>query len=248
MRTCATCGTEVDEDASFCPSCGQPLAAMSAAADIEPSIPPAAPAWGATPDDPDGSRRQPTAAWSRPEPTDAAPVATERPDPVREPREAPAQREARAPDAATRAGPVPAPAAGNRERPRSTDPTQINLPLTWPVTLSGWLIGIGALAGALSLLLDFRLFDNPITILLLLLLLGVAASVFFAAHLPPVPQLRLIVLGTILIALGVALDRIGFGGGAASAILLLAMGAAAVGVVLVEIGRDRPWAGPTGQG
>ena len=56
------------------------------------------------------------------------------------------------------------------------------------------------------------------------------------------PVLMMIVLA----GLGVALDRIGFGSiaGIGSVILLLAMIAAAAGIVIAETGRDRPWAGP----
>jgi hypothetical protein len=80
----------------------------------------------------------------------------------------------------------------------------------------------------------------------LVLLLGVAASVFLSASLPPIPHLRLVVVAIVFLGLGVALDRVGSNGGVAPALLLLATIAAAAGVVLAETGRDRPWAGPAG--
>ena len=54
-KVCANCGTEVDEDALFCPTCGQPLSAGA-----EPQLPPA-PDWPAPPArEPEGSAAQAT--------------------------------------------------------------------------------------------------------------------------------------------------------------------------------------------
>ena len=286
MRACANCGTEVDDEAAFCPSCGQPLAEPPR---TPAAPPPPAPAWHA--DDEAASGGPATEAWasrravdeSRPgaagslvppiEPRDEVPAAPETPVAREAPttRGAPAVREG----PVTREAPVPPPepydepVTARDERPasppsRQAPPVQppgtledrpaaerapAELPISLPVTLSGWLVGGGALVGALALFADFRLFSNPITFVLLVLLFGVAATVFLAPRMPAIPYLQLGVMVTIFTGLGVALDRVGFGSivGIGSAILLLAMIAAATGVIIAETGRDRPWAGP-GQG
>lgn len=248
MRTCANCGTEVDEDAAFCPSCGQPLDA----APSTPGAPPPAPAWHTDEDDPDAARGESMAAWSRPEVTDQAPDDRELPHaaeslvPPISPSGEPFTDDPAAAPPPPPAGPQPRHTPVPQDATRAEGPPPINLPFTWPVTLSGWLVGAGAFIGALALFVDFRLFSNPITIVLLVLLLAVAATVFLASSIPAIAYLQLMVMATIFIGLGVALDRIGFGSvvGVGSAILLLAMIAAATGVVIAETGRDRPWAGP----
>ena len=69
VRFCANCGTEVDDTAVFCPTCGQPIDQ-----EVEPEMP-AAPAW------PEPEQRAPA-----PEPEGAAPMASEA-EPVAEPDE-----------------------------------------------------------------------------------------------------------------------------------------------------------------
>ena len=263
MRTCSNCGTEVDEDAAFCPSCGQPLDA----APSTPGAPPPAPSWHADEDEPDRARGASMAAWSRPagpdetldELTDhrdetVGPGAESLVPPITPSGEPFGEDPVTAPPPPPGGGPGARPAPAQAPQPAPPDATRrettpVNLPFTWPVTLSGWLVGGGAFIGALALFVDFRLFSNPITIVLLMLLLGVAATVFLASSIPAIAYLQLMVMATVFIGLGVALDRIGFGSivGIGSAILLLAMIAAATGVVIAETGRDRPWAGP-GQG
>jgi hypothetical protein len=122
---------------------------------------------------------------------------------------------------------------------------RVELPVTWPVMLSGWLIGVGALVAALGLVVIFFSYLNPIDLVLLVLLLLIAATVFLSASLPPVPHQRLAVLAVALIGLGVALDRIGFGSAGLGALLLF-LGTAGVsaGALLAEVGRDRPMATP----
>jgi hypothetical protein len=122
---------------------------------------------------------------------------------------------------------------------------RVELPVTWPVMLSGWLIGVGALVAALGLVVIFFSYLNPIDLVLLVLLLLIAATVFLSASLPPVPHQRLAVLTVALIGLGVALDRIGFGSAGLGALLLF-LGTAGVsaGALLAEVGRDRPMATP----
>lgn len=270
MRTCANCGTEVDEEAAFCPSCGQPLAEVPP---TPAAPPPPAPAWHPEDED-EAARGQPTAAWSSREPFDEprsdaagslvppiepreeapvqAPAPAPPPEPYDEPYDEPyrtAVEERPAPPPLPQASPGPPgpPPPGSPEaRPAVERSAPAELPLSLPVTVSGWLVGGGALVGALALFADFRLFSNPVTFVLLVLLLGVAATVFLAPRMPAIPFLQLGVMVTIFAGLGVALDRVGFGSivGIGSAILLLAMIAAATGVVIAETGRDRPWAGP----
>ena len=112
-----------------------------------------------------------------------------------------------------------------------------------PVTLSGWLIGIGALVAGLGILIG--LFDNGflnvIDLLLLVALIAISAAVFFSASVASVPNLRLATFIVALIGFGVALDRIGFrGAGVAELLLFLGTAAAAIGAIILELGRDQP--------
>jgi hypothetical protein len=234
-RFCGNCGTEVDDTAAFCPTCGQPL---DEAAEIE--MPPA-PAWPERPATP-----QP--------PSDAAAAA---PPPSAEPERGPepersAAYEPTQPTAAPHAAPPPSgspappPAApAGHQQPASP---AIELPITWPVTLSGWLIGGGALIGALGALIG--LFSRPLNawdVVLLLLLGAIAVTVFFAANIPAIPHLRLATLAIVLVATGIALDRIGYGiAGIGTVLLLFGAAAAAIGAVILELGRDQPLGGPRG--
>ena len=122
----------------------------------------------------------------------------------------------------------------------------IEVPFTTPVTLSAWLIGVGAAVAALGALIG--LFDGSgvvIELLALIALVGVAASVFFGTALPAIPHLRFITLAVVLVAFGAALDRLGTGGaGAGDLLLFLGAAAAAIGAVLLELGRDQPVGGP----
>jgi zinc ribbon protein len=214
-RFCANCGTEVEDLAVFCPTCGQPIDQAS-----ETEIP-AAPAW-----------------------PDQLPDEAERPAPVTaaEPshwEEATRTETAPPPPPALAAGPPPQPA----HRP---GPPPVKLPLTMPVTLSAWLIGGGAALAALGVLIGlFGGFVNPIDLILLILFIGIAATVFLSASLPAIPQLRLITLVIVLIGFGTALDRIGFGSaGVGELLLFLGTAAAAIGAIILELGRDQPLGGP----
>jgi hypothetical protein len=74
----------------------------------------------------------------------------------------------------------------------------------------------------------------------------VTASVFLSDRLPNVPQLRLITLSVVMVALGVAVDRLGFGrAGAGDLLLFLGTAAAAIGAIILETGRDQPLGGPS---
>lgn len=227
-RFCANCGTEVDDNAVFCPTCGQPIDQAS-----ETEFP-AAPAWPDPPQDAalPPARDEPVAPsdWS----------AREKGTVARVPRvEDPTRVEAGAPPPAAPSSP-PAP---SHQPPR--EPT-VNVPVTWPVMLSGWLIGGGALVAAVGTVVAlFGGAINPIDLLLVLLLLGIAATVFFSGSVPAIPNLRLATLAVVLVAFGIGLDRIGFGfAGVGELLLFLGAAAAAIGAVLLELGRDQPLGGP----
>lgn len=245
-RFCANCGTEVDDTAVFCPTCGQPIDQ-----ETETEMPPA-PAWPepepraappehVTPQDaaPDAAATEPPprerTEWSsEPDTAEVTRVVEPQPRPDEEASARPA------PDAPP-ARSVPPPAARQPDRPA------MDLPLTMPVTLSAWLIGGGAALGAIGALI--ALFDGlgtAIDLLLLIGLLAVTASVFLSDRLPHVPQLRLITLSVAMVAFGVALDRLGFGrAGAGDLLLFLGTAAAAIGAIILETGRDQPLGGPS---
>ena len=255
-RFCANCGTEVDDNAVFCPTCGQPIDQ-----DVESEMPPA-PSWpeppprateaGHEPFRPDEDEaagteapRREDPAWA-PEPEVGPEAAEPADEPVPEPGPAEVTRVVEPPP------PAPAPGPSRPGMPPPSEPREpagpvVDLPLTMPVTLSAWLIGGGALLGAIGALI--ALFDGlgtAIDVLLLVGLLGVAASVFLSDRLPHVPQLRLITLAVLLVAFGVALDRLGFGrAGAGDLLLFLGTAAAAIGAIILETGRDQPLGGPS---
>ncbi|MBA4169608.1 MAG: zinc-ribbon domain-containing protein [Chloroflexi bacterium] len=219
-RFCANCGTEVDETASFCPTCGQPTDQAA------PAEMPEAPAWP----DPEPSEREPEPAPDvGPTRVEARPADSE-PEAGESPPSQPAQRAA-----------PPEP-----ERSKQSGSPSVNVPFTMPVTLSAWLIGAGAIAAALGLVIG--LFDgqiNLIDLLLLLALLAIAATVFFSASVPDIANLRIITLAVVLIGFGMALDRIGFGrAGIGDLLLFLGTAAAAMGAILLELGHDQPLGGP----
>lgn len=218
-RFCANCGTEVEDQAVFCPTCGQPI---DQAAETEI---PAAPAW---PDQPSDERAEPAPAagdharFEEPTRTEVQPSAGEGPAAQPPPPPGPVARAAPADD---RPGRAP-----------------VNVPITTPVTLSAWLIGGGAAVAALGVIVGlFGGFLNPIDLILLLVLIGIAATVFLSANVPDVPHLRLITFVIVLVGFGMALDRIGFGGaGVGELLLFLGTAAAAIGAVILELGRDQP--------
>lgn len=218
-RYCPSCGTEVDADARFCPTCG-----ITLDDDAQPELP-AAPGW---------PQAQPAHDAGEPGPAETADLNA-------------------VPEAAVPEAPEPPPAAAAAQPPR-VEPAQpvpaappaeagIDLPFTWPTTLSGWLIGIGSAVGALALIPNF---GNVVSLLLFLALIGVAAAIFLSDRVPDVPRLRLWILVIAMVGLGVALDRagIGFVQRGTDSVLLIAMLAAAGGALLIELDRDRPMPPP----
>jgi zinc-ribbon domain len=223
MRYCPNCGTEVDDTAVFCPTCGQPI---DQAAEVAM---PAAPAWPDGPADVPArqewtevaaTRSQPDRAWAPPPAEDVTRV-------ERQPAMAPSR---------------PDPGAAPDGPPAVSRGPSVDLPITAPVTLTGWLIGLGTLLAAVGIVIG--LFDgvlNPIELILLLALVAIAATVFVSASLPAIPNLRLITLVVALIGFGIAIDRLMFGGaGAGELLLFLGTAMAALGAVLLELGHDQP--------
>jgi hypothetical protein len=236
-RYCPSCGTEVDADARFCPTCGVTLES-----DEQPELP-AAPAWPQhePPDAADETADIPAVgvpeAAGPEEPASQGPPAMREAGPEAappEPRSAPASQ----PPRMEPAQPVP---------PTPPEGTGIDLPFTWPTTLSGWLIGIGCASGALALIPNF---GNVVSLLLFLGLAAVAAAIFLPDRVPKIPRLRMWILVVTMVGLGVALDRagIGFVQRGTDSVLLIAMLAAAGGALLIELDRDRPMPPPRAGG
>lgn len=240
-RFCPNCGTEVDDTAVFCPTCGQPIEQ-----DVETEMP-AAPAWpepdpGPRPPEPTAAPVEPSPSPAASAPPDVADVGPEPGEPSRvEPTRVEARPEFPRPPAEPRVAEPAGPAA-------PADPSRpvVDLPITTPVTLSAWLIGIGAVLGAVGALIGlFDGFGAAIDLLALVALLAVAATVFLSSTLPAIPHLRFVTLAIVLVAFGVALDRLGVGrAGAGDLLLFLGSAAAVIGAVLLELGHDQPLSGP----
>ncbi len=232
---CPSCGTEVEADARFCPSCGTTLALDEGEAPVaDPQLPPA-PAWPA--DDGAPTPEQTSNPAPEPPPGDE-PTLTEaaRVEPAAESEPAPE---------AEQAPPPPPPAAA--AAPAAVVPVarSSDIPITWPTTVAGWLIGAGSLLGAIFLIATL---GNVVSLMLFVALLGISATVFVADRMPEIPRLRLLVLVTTMIGLGVALARAGFTVAGVDTLFLLAMLAAGGGALLIEFDRDRPWPPPERSG
>ena len=233
-RFCPSCGTEVEADARFCPSCGTTLALEGEdEPGAEAQLPPA-PAWPATEAPPAEAR-----ASGEPTLTDA---------PVPEP-EPPRGEVTQGETAAGAAAPPPASASAPPPAQTVAPVAPVNrsseIPVTWPSTVAGWLIGAGSLLGAIFLIASLA---NIVSLILFVALVGVAATVFVADRLPDIPNLRLLVLVTTMIGLGVGLARAGFTVNGVDTLFLLAMLAAGGGALLIELDRDRPWPPPERSG
>lgn len=240
---CPHCGTEVDEDARFCPTCGRTLRddrdepdatyeddRLDAGAPPSP-IPPA-PAW------PEQEPMPPSA-----ESEAALAPQSEAPGEREEREEAPTEADEADEDRSgwvAAAPPAPAsPPAASPPGPATGEPAGESggeLPFTVPTMLSAWLIGSGSGLAALALLPRLA---NVLNVVLFLALLWVCATVFLADRLPQFAQQRLAVLVVVMVASGAALDRAGFRVNVNS-IFLITVLIAAAGVLLLELGRDRP--------
>src|SRR5687768_7529102 len=205
---CLNCGIEVEADARFCPTCGTILSGQQdgrgaqAGQTNQAELPPA-PAWPPSQSAaaPTGGEEAQKATPVEPEPEpppDSSPVTEQ----LHEPEHA-SEPIAEQPAPAGAALPPPAPPPSPSARAGSMP----ELPFTWPTMLSGWLIGGGSLLGAIFLIASL---GNVVSLLLFLALLAITASVFLADRVPDVPRLRLIILVTTMIGLGVGLARAGF--------------------------------------
>jgi hypothetical protein len=212
----------------FCPSCGTevdadarfcPTCGITLEDEAQPELP-AAP------------------GWPEPEPeTQAIHTPDTQPATSAAPPPPPGPPPSAAAPALEPAQPIPPPPPPDRQG--------IDLPLSWPTMASGWLIGIGSLVGAVALIPSL---SDLLSVLLLLALLGLAATVFLAEWVPAIPRLRLITLVVTTIGLGIALDRSAFMVRGIETLLLLAMLAAAAGALLIELDRDRPLPPPGSAG
>jgi hypothetical protein len=223
-RFCPNCGTEVEDTAVFCPTCGQPIDQA-----VETEIPPA-PAW------PDQPEREPM------RPVDPAPNERAVEDAWQARHEEPTSVAEPPPDIPPPPTPLP-PQPAARSEP-STPP--ISVPFTMPVTLSAWLIGGGVALAALGVIIGLFGLLRPIDLVLLIALIGIAATVFFSSSVPHIPQLRLVTFVIVLLGFGMAIDRLMLGGaGAGELLFFLGAAAAAIGAILLELGRDQPLGGPS---
>lgn len=250
---CPNCGTEVEEDARFCPTCGTTLASDSDMEQSGPTLPPA-PAWGRSQAEPAAEEPASVEPPTAPAPlVDDSPTMTVAPPPATV-APAPAEKKDAAESPASESPPPGAPPPPSSESPPpaaqppppsdpAATPTRSmpDLPITWPTTMAGWLIGAGSLLGAIFLVASL---GNVISLLLFLALLGIAATIFLSDRVPVIPRLRLAVLVITMIGLGVALARAGFTVRGLDTLFLLAMIAAAGGALLIELERDRPWPPP----
>jgi hypothetical protein len=263
-RACANCGTEVDDDALFCPTCGEPIERGS-----EPDLPPA-PDWpSAPPVNASGSAAGGQVAEPAYAPLDQEAVkerdatrATSTVDreavapPPGEPESAgpspAAPAEADIPPwrrgAAYRAATTPSPAASGPipPRPGALRPEGIIRP---PTTLSGWLIGGGAFVAIVGMLLPWVVagtytgswgLASGINLLFTLVVLAVLAVVFLPHLVPDPPERNLVLLAIALIGVGIGLDRLGLPlTGSGAMIFLIGMLACAAGAFLAQLGLDR---------
>ncbi len=241
-RFCANCGTEVEENAVFCPTCGQPIDQAT-----ESEIPPA-PAW---PEHPPRDTHTDPNGDADPELVAPEPAGTSEDDAPARRFEQPTRTEER-PIRADRSGRSASPsrhatdALDDRTGEGSSSSGPGSLPVTMPVTLSAWLIGGGAAFAALGVLIGlFVGFINPVDLVLLLALVAIAVTVFFSGNVPHIPNLRLMTLAVVLIGFGMALDRLSLTrAGLAELLLFLGTAAATIGAILLELGRDQPLGGP----
>lgn len=251
-RLCIQCGTEVDDDALFCPTCGEPIQ-RGAAPDLPPAPdwpePPPEPAAGGAPRetmevdsrDATGPQLAPSEAQPQPTQVSAQPEAEG----------VPPWRRGAAYRAAT-PEPQPAPSPPAQATPHGAlRPQGV---ITPPETLSGWLVGIGAVVGVVAMLLPW-VAGGPYTggwglasgmnLLVMLLLLAVLVVVFLPHMVPAIPERSLLLLTIGLIGVGIGLDRLALPlTGVGAMIFLIGMLALVVGAFLAQLGLDRSVGGP----
>ncbi len=208
-----------------------PWAAEQAASRAEPERRP----------EPETEAIPPAPDWPAPAPEEEPePEMTPEPEMPSEP-EMPPVREAAPPPPALEppppAPPTPAGGPGPHQGASPSPRPAVVLPVTWPVTLSGWLIGAGSLAAAVTLVVRL---GNPLNLLIFVALLAIAASVFLVDRVPSIPNQRMAILVVLMVSLGVALERAAFRIQGVESIFLIAMIVAAGGALLLELGRDRP--------
>lgn len=241
---CPNCGTEVDDDARFCPTCGrtllvaEPEDAGPAMSWDEPTV--AVPRQEAEPEAA-SEPIPPAPSWPPPETEPEEPERVE-PEWAEQAFERQPEPAAQAPPPPSASGLPPPPPAQPAAAPPPTR-SEPDLPFTWPVMLSGWLIGAGSGLAALTLL---PVLGNPLNLLLFVALLAIAASIFLADRVPTIPHQRLATFSVVLVALGIALERAAFRVSGIDTIFLVTVVAAAAGALLLELGRDRPVPPPGG--
>jgi hypothetical protein len=271
-KVCSHCGTEVEDEALFCPACGQPFAEEQAAE--LPNAPdwPEAPLGSAAPA-PMSESTPSRAERSKPQADSEGPASAE-PAMAEPPESLPPLP---APGVPYIAPPPPAPGAASAEVPpwrrgvaarapasrseeaaepgappaATTQPASPRAPsgVATPATLAGWLLGMGSVVGALALFLPWvqgvgytelwGLATTP-NLLLLILLVAVAVSVFLPGVIPAFAQRSLAIMAVTLIGVGIGLDAVARPASATGALIfLLGLIAAAVGTLLPDLGLDR---------
>lgn len=120
----------------------------------------------------------------------------------------------------------------------------VGAPITWPKTSIGWMIGAGSAVGAMSFVLPWTSgygyfatwgLARPLNIVLMLALVGVAATVFLPDRIPDVAVKRLGVLIVTLVGLGVGFDQLGGLSVVGSLLFFLGTLSAASGSVMLEL-------------
>ena len=272
-RVCANCGTEVDDDALFCPTCGQPIQ-TSARPELPPAPdwPDAPPAVAPPPDTgasgPAAYAAEPAAAPSQPvaedEPTGPQATEADRAEPEAQPRyhaelrphretpgEVPPWRRGSAYAGGTSGQP---PTAGVPSAPRVQDPFGPSGVVTTPDTLAGWLAGGGAVLAFIALLLPWRTggsyiagwgLASGVNVIIGLLLLGVVVVIFLSRLVPALPRRDLAFAGLGMLGAGIGLDRLALPlTGVGATLFLIGMLVVAGGGFVVLLGLDRIVGGP----
>jgi hypothetical protein len=291
-RVCAHCGTEVDDEALFCPTCGQPIdraaqpelppapdwpeeptrempLASAAAADAPEagadgrSEPPAdgEPTTSGGQDEVERAAAPPPAVAPPPEPATEAPAEPSEPSEPYEPPavavEPPPQEEVppwRRGAVYRSTTPEPPPAAAVSPAVARPGPIRPEPILRTPATLSGWLVGIGALVAAVAVFLPWIAggsytsawgLASGVNIVMFVVLLAVLAIVFLPHLVPQIPHRDLVFVAIGMVGIGIGLDRFGLPlTGVGATVFLIGALSLAVGALLAELHLDRHLGGP----